>query len=42
VTYIILGVLHESTIDPITILSTLPSAGIGALLILMAFHSISA
>jgi multidrug efflux pump subunit AcrB len=31
-------VLYESTIHPITILSTLPSAGIGALLILMAFH----
>jgi HAE1 family hydrophobic/amphiphilic exporter-1 len=36
--YIILGVLYESTIHPITILSTLPSAGIGALLILMAVH----
>jgi hydrophobe/amphiphile efflux-1 (HAE1) family protein len=36
VIYIILGVLYESTIHPITILSTLPSAGIGALLILMA------
>ena len=35
--YIILGVLYESTIHPITILSTLPSAGLGALLILMAF-----
>ena len=34
--YIILGVLYESTIHPITILSTLPSAGIGALLLLMA------
>ena len=30
--------LYESTIHPITILSTLPSAGIGALLMLMAFH----
>ena len=30
--------LYESTIHPITILSTLPSAGIGALLLLMAFH----
>jgi multidrug efflux pump subunit AcrB len=38
VIYIILGVLYESTIHPITILSTLPSAGIGALLILIAFH----
>jgi multidrug efflux pump subunit AcrB len=37
VIYIILGVLYESTIHPITILSTLPSAGIGALLLLMAF-----
>jgi HAE1 family hydrophobic/amphiphilic exporter-1 len=36
--YIILGVLYESTIHPITILSTLPSAGIGALLMLMAVH----
>jgi hydrophobe/amphiphile efflux-1 (HAE1) family protein len=36
--YIILGVLYESTIHPITILSTLPSAGIGALLILLAVH----
>jgi HAE1 family hydrophobic/amphiphilic exporter-1 len=34
--YIILGVLYESAIHPITILSTLPSAGIGALLLLMA------
>ncbi len=38
VIYIILGVLYESTLHPITILSTLPSAGIGALLMLMAFH----
>jgi hydrophobe/amphiphile efflux-1 (HAE1) family protein len=36
VIYIILGVLYESVIHPITILSTLPSAGIGALLLLMA------
>jgi multidrug efflux pump len=35
--YVILGILYESTIHPITILSTLPSAGIGALLALMAF-----
>lgn len=34
--YIILGVLYESTIHPITILSTLPSAGIGAILALWA------
>ena len=33
--YIILGVLYESYIHPLTILSTLPSAGVGALLILM-------
>jgi len=38
VIYIILGVLYESMVHPITILSTLPSAGIGALLMLMAFH----
>jgi HAE1 family hydrophobic/amphiphilic exporter-1 len=38
VIYIILGVLYESFVHPITILSTLPSAGIGALLMLMAFH----
>jgi len=37
VVYIILGVLYESYIHPITILSTLPSAGVGALLILMIF-----
>jgi multidrug efflux pump subunit AcrB len=36
--YIILGVLYESYILPLTILSTLPSAGVGALLMLMAFH----
>jgi len=34
--YIVLGVLYESLIHPITILSTLPSAGVGALLALMA------
>jgi hydrophobe/amphiphile efflux-1 (HAE1) family protein len=38
VIYIILGVLYESLIHPITIISTLPSAGIGALLLLMAVH----
>ena len=37
VIYIVLGVLYESTIHPITILSSLPSAGIGALLALMLF-----
>jgi multidrug efflux pump subunit AcrB len=36
--YIILGVLYESYIYPLTILSTLPSAGMGALLMLMVFH----
>jgi hydrophobic/amphiphilic exporter-1 (mainly G- bacteria), HAE1 family len=36
--YIILGVLYESYIHPLTILSTLPSAGVGALLMLMIFH----
>jgi multidrug efflux pump len=35
--YIVLGVLYESYIHPITILSTLPSAGIGAMLALMLF-----
>ncbi len=35
--YIILGVLYESYIHPLTILSTLPSAGVGALLMLMLF-----
>ena len=37
VIYLILGILYESTIHPITILSTLPGAGIGAVLMLMAF-----
>ena len=36
VVYIILGMLYESFIHPLTILSTLPSAGVGALLALMA------
>src|SRR5439155_10741567 len=36
VVYLILGILYESYIHPITILSTLPSAGVGALAILMA------
>jgi multidrug efflux pump subunit AcrB len=35
--YIILGMLYESYVLPLTILSTLPSAGVGALLILLAF-----
>lgn len=37
--YIVLGVLYESYIHPLTILSTLPSAGVGALLALMACES---
>ncbi len=36
--YIVLGVLYESYIHPITILSTLPSAGVGAILALLLFH----
>jgi hydrophobe/amphiphile efflux-1 (HAE1) family protein len=36
--YIILGILYESYILPLTILSTLPSAGVGALLMLMILH----
>jgi HAE1 family hydrophobic/amphiphilic exporter-1 len=36
--YIILGMLYESYIHPLTILSTLPSAGVGALLMLLVFH----
>jgi multidrug efflux pump len=36
--YIVLGVLYESYIHPITILSTLPSAGVGAILSLQLFH----
>jgi hydrophobe/amphiphile efflux-1 (HAE1) family protein len=38
VMYIVLGMLYESYIHPITILSALPSAGVGALLALMLFH----
>src|SRR6266540_5501416 len=37
--YIVLGVLYESYVHPITILSTLPSAGVGALLALMLFRT---
>ena len=36
--FVVLGVLYESFIHPITIISGLPSAGVGALLVLMAFH----
>ncbi len=36
--YIVLGVLYESYIHPLTILSTLPSAGVGAILALQLFH----
>ncbi len=37
--YIVLGILYESTIHPITIISTIPSAGIGALLLLMLLNT---
>jgi multidrug efflux pump len=37
--YIVLGILYESAIHPITILSTLPSASVGALIALMLFHA---
>ena len=37
--YIVLGVLYESYVHPITIISTLPSAGVGALLALLAFRT---
>jgi HAE1 family hydrophobic/amphiphilic exporter-1 len=36
--YVVLGILYESFIHPITIISGLPSAGVGALLVLMAFN----
>ena len=36
--YIVLGILYESFIHPITIFSTLPSAGVGAVLALLLFH----
>jgi multidrug efflux pump len=36
--YIVLGILYESCIHPITILSTLPSAGVGAIVALLLFH----
>jgi hydrophobe/amphiphile efflux-1 (HAE1) family protein len=37
--YIVLGVLYESFVHPITILTTLPSAGVGAIFALLIFHS---
>ena len=37
--YLVLGILYESLIHPVTILSTLPSAGVGALLALMLFNN---
>ncbi len=37
--YIVLGVLYESYVHPITIISTLPSAGVGAVLALMLWHT---
>src|SRR5205814_9275194 len=37
--YIVLGILYESFIHPITILSTLPSAGVGAILALLLCHT---
>jgi multidrug efflux pump len=37
--YIVLGILYESFVHPITILSTLPSAGVGAVMALMIFHA---
>jgi multidrug efflux pump subunit AcrB len=37
--YLVLGILYESCVHPVTILSTLPSAGVGALLALMVTHT---
>src|ERR1700679_1256396 len=37
--YIVLGILYENFIHPITILSTIPSAGVGAVLALEIFHT---
>jgi multidrug efflux pump subunit AcrB len=37
--YLVLGILYESYVHPVTILSTLPSAGVGALLALMLAHT---
>ncbi|MFS2018765.1 efflux RND transporter permease subunit [Massilia sp. CT11-108] len=38
VIYIVLGILYESLVHPVTVLSTLPSAGVGAVLALLLFH----
>ncbi|HEV7815657.1 MAG TPA: efflux RND transporter permease subunit, partial [Janthinobacterium sp.] len=38
VIYIVLGILYESLVHPLTVLSTLPSAGVGAFLALLIFH----
>ena len=38
VIYIVLGILYESLVHPLTVLSTLPSAGVGAVLALLLFH----
>ncbi len=37
--YIVLGILYESLVHPLTIISTLPSASVGAMLALMIFHN---
>jgi multidrug efflux pump len=37
--YLVLGILYENLVHPVTILSTLPSAGVGALFALLAFHT---
>jgi len=37
--YLVLGILYESLVHPLTILSTLPSAGVGAILALLAFKT---
>ena len=37
--YLVLGILYESLIHPLTIISTLPSAGVGAMLALLIFHT---
>ena len=39
--YLVLGILYESYIHPITVVSTLPSAGVGAMLALLLFHTSS-